>query len=365
MLNRRQFLKVLGISTLALGYQDALAFFDSPKLTDDQKALLKGIQIIDAHAHPDVYQVNSRSIDRSSTVKAITELGMAASVFSAVGDRVYLSKGRLPGTEYQNTMVQLDFLKDGIVKDGKVRLILKTSDIPESPFPGGVPGAILSIEGGDSLAGNPDRVNEFYKYGVRLITLIHYSNNQLGDCMKNWPGLNPGPRNSGLTATGRSVIERMQELGMVVDVAHADSLTLKQIGEVTRRPVVDSHSNPCSLDDMKQCGRFRTWKDMEVVAKTGGVVCTWPWGMSQGKTKRETFRDWAAEMLEMKKRIGMEHVGLGTDGGGGLPRFVNGYQDVRDLVKLVKAMQETGFTREEISAYMGGNTNRVLKACIG
>ena len=286
MLNRRRFLKVLGISTLALGVQDALAFFDSPKLTDDQKALLKGIQIIDTHAHPDVYRVRPRSIDGSSTVQAITELGMAASVFSAVGDRVYLSNGRLRGTEYQNTMFQLDFWKDGPVKTGRVKLIRKTSDILQASGPGDLPGAILAIEGGDALAGDPGRVNEFYNYGVRLITLIHYSNNQLGDCMKNWTGLNPGPRNNGLTTAGKRILEKMQGLGMVVDVAHADSLTLKQIGEITRRPVVDSHSSPCSRDDMKQCGRFRTWKDMEVVAKTGGVVCTWPWAMSRGKDEK-------------------------------------------------------------------------------
>jgi len=282
-----------------------------------------------------------------------------------VGDRVYLSKGRLPGTEYDNTKIQLDFWKDDIVKSGKVKLVLRASDIPLVSAPGSVPGCILAIEGGDPLAGNPDRVNQFYEYGVRLITLIHYSNNQLGDCMKNWTGMNPGPKNNGLTPAGRKVIERMQELGMVVDVAHADSLTLKQIGEVTRRPVVDSHSNPCSLADTRQCGRFRTWKDMEVVAKTGGVVCTWTWGMTLGKTRRETFRDWAAEIMEMKRRIGMEHVGLGTDGGGGIPRFIKGYRDIRDLSQLVKAMQEAGFTREEIAAYMGGNTYRVLKACIG
>jgi membrane dipeptidase len=228
-----------------------------------------------------------------------------------------------------------------------------------------VPGCILAIEGGDALEGTPERVNEFYAYGVRMITLIHFSNNDLGDCMQDFgsPGLRP--RNGGLTAAGRSVLERMQEVGMVADVAHADSRTLGQIAEITRRPVVDSHSNPCSLANANQCGRFRTWKDMEVVAKTGGVVCTWTWGMTQGKTKRETFRDWAAEILEMKKRIGMEHVGLGTDGGGGIPRFIQGYRDIRDLSLLVKAMQEAGFTREEVAAYMGGNTYRVLKACIG
>ncbi len=360
-MNRRLFLKVIGLSTLALGSQDVFAFFGTPKLTDEQTALLKGLKIIDAHAHPDRYLTDHRFIDNSSTVKAMAEMGMAASVFSAVGDRVYLSKGRMPGSEHQSSMIQLDFWKDDIVKSGQVKLILKTSDLSQNT----VPGCLLAIEGGDPLAGNPDRVNEFYDYGVRMITLIHYSNNQLGDCMKNWTGMNPGPKNNGLTPAGRKVIERMQEMGMVVDVAHADSLTLKHIGEVTQQPVIDSHSHPCSQDNANKCGRFRTWKDMEVVAKTGGVVCTWTWGMTQGKTKRETFRDWAAEILEMKKRIGMEHVGLGTDGGGGIPRFIQGYRDIRDLSHLVAAMQEKGFTREEIAAYMGGNTCRVLEACIG
>jgi microsomal dipeptidase-like Zn-dependent dipeptidase len=103
---------------------------------------------------------------------------------------------------------------------------------------------------------------------------------------------------------------------------------------------------------------------METVARAGGGVCTWPMGDSR-RSKRETFQDWAREIKEMKKRIGMEHVGLGTDGGGGLPRLIDGYRDVRDLVRLVKAMQDEGFTREEISAYMGGNLYRVLQKSIG
>ena len=358
-MNRRQFLKALGLAPLALGAGSALLFADT------RKDPLRGFRIIDAHAHPDRLRLTKHEPDDSTSVSAMTEMGMAASVFAAVGDRVYLSRGRLPGPEHLQTMRQLDFWKAGPMRSGKVKLVLQSSDIPKAPKPGDTPGGILAIEGGDPLAGDPDRVNEFYDYGVRIITLIHYSNNQLGDCMKNWTGMNPGPRNGGLTAAGHRVVERMQELGVVVDVAHADSSTLKHIAAVSRKPVLDSHTHPCALDDLKRCGRFRTWKDMEVVAKTDGVVCTWPWATSRGKTKRETFRDWAREIKEMKQRIGMEHVGMGTDGGGGLPRFIDGYRDVRDLVHLVSAMQEAGFTRTEIAAYMGGNTYRVLEACIG
>jgi microsomal dipeptidase-like Zn-dependent dipeptidase len=97
--------------------------------------------------------------------------------------------------------------------------------------------------------------------------------------------------------------------GMRIIDAHAHSTTLKQIAEMSGRPLVDSHTSPCPAEDSIKCGRFRTWKDMERVAKTGGVVCTWPWAYQWGSTARKTFLDWAKEIQEMKKRLGMEHVG--------------------------------------------------------
>jgi microsomal dipeptidase-like Zn-dependent dipeptidase len=66
----------------------------------------------------------------------------------------------------------------------------------------------------------------------------------------------------------------------------------------------------------------------------------------------------------MKGRLGMDHVGLGTDGGGGV-HCIDGYYDVRDLVHLVDAMQEVGLSHEDIKSYMGGNFYRVLRHCIG
>jgi membrane dipeptidase len=290
---------------------------------------------------------------------------MVASSFAAVGDQVFLSRGREAGDEYHNTKAQLDWWIKGPLKSGKLKLVLEASDIPSAVSANSPPGAILAIEGGDPLEGNPDRVNEFYRYGVRMITLVHYRNNQLGDIMRMMQNLLPGPSHHGLTPEGRKVVERMEDLGMLVDVAHADAITLKEIVEMSSRPLVDSHTSPCAGEDPLNCGRFRTWKEMEMIAKTGGVVCTWPIAYERKTGSRVTFLDWATEILEMKKRLGMEHVGLGTDGGGGLPKFIEGYRDVGDLVHLAKAMKEVGFSQDEISAYMGGNFYRVLQKCIG
>jgi microsomal dipeptidase-like Zn-dependent dipeptidase len=78
-----------------------------------------------------------------------------------------------------------------------------------------------------------------------------------------------------------------------------------------------------------------------------------------------TIDDWAEENYAMKERLGIEHIGLGTDGGGVLPEMVEGYKSILDLPKLVDAMGEVGFKRSEIAAYMGGNLFRVIKQCIG
>jgi len=364
-MNRRQFLRyssAWGVSWSLGGLIPSCA--QAPPKPDADRAILQGLRIIDPHAHPDQFHhVRPSRIDKTSTLRAIKAAGMAASAFAAVGDLEFFRRSSKI-SYYSSTKAQLQRIHD-LVKAGKVKRVLRSADVPAVVNPGDPPGAILAIEGGDPLDGKSERVDEFYRMGVRIITVVHYRNNELGDVMATWRGLNPGPYNNGLTQAGRKVIARMQEVGMVVDVAHAHSTTLKDIVGMNPKPLLDSHTNPCPTDDLRRCHRQRTWKDMELVAKTGGVICTWPFAYNRPDQQRRTFLDWAREILEMKKRLGMDHVGLGTDGGGGIPRLIEGYRDVRDLARFVAAMQEIGLSPEDIQAYMGGNVLRVLQQCIG
>lgn len=364
-MNRRQFLHYSAAWGASLAVGGIFSSCAQAPIKPADKALFQDLRIIDAHAHPDQFFTSRpRKIDSSSTLKAIKTMRMAASSFAAVGDLSYLSPGAGLGPCYQNTKAQLTWV-EGLVKSGKVKLVLRASEVPravDSDFP---PGAILSIEGGDPLDGKPDRVNEFYHLGVRIITLVHYHNNELGDVMAKYGNRDPGPMNNGLTLSGRKVVERMQESGMVVDVAHAHPVTLKQVAEMSQKPLLDSHTSPCPGEDPSRCHRFRTWKDMEMVVNTGGLVCTWPFAYKRGNSIRKTFWDWGKEILEMKTRLGMDHVGLGTDGGGNIPSLIDGYRDVSDLVHLVAAMQEVGLSPVDIKSYMGGNLYRLLQQCIG
>ncbi len=215
-------------------------------------------------------------------------------------------------------------------------------------------GAIVGIEGGDALEGKQENLDYFYEeYSVRMITLIHDRTNEIGGHQR------ATPNDPGLTPFGRKLVDRMNQRGIIIDVAHAGSNTLTDISALTAKPVVDSHTSPSPREE--PLGRFRSWPEMELVVKTGGLVCTWPLAYSE----RRTLGDWAKEIVAMKKRLGMAHVGLGTDGGGRLPKTIEGYRNIRDLPKLVQAMAEEGLSRTDIQAYLGGNFERVVRACLG
>ena len=324
-MNRRDFLRNILSATMGM----ALITTKHPVLAQASatkgKSLLDGMLIIDLHAHPDWMNPSSASF------RFMKEVGMAASGYFATG--------------IMDPVGTIDNWMNKLVKKGHVKLVLKMSDIPA---PGTeTPGAILGLEGGEALEGRVDRVGEFYKLGVRIITIVHYNNNELGSA--------EGTRNGGLTPKGRAVIDRMQELGMVVDVAHCSTATLNDVVAYCKKPVVDSHTLLCATEN--SCGRARTWKEMERISSTGGVVCSCPGAWN--KLTNKTILDWANELMDMKKKIGIEHIGIGTDGGGPMG-LVSGYNDVRDLTKLAEALTDVGFSREELAAFMGKNVYRVL-----
>lgn len=312
--------------------------------------------IADPHSHP--YQLHgSRSPDSSTpTIEIMKTLNMALCSFSAVGDMTYM-RGR-SGTPFVDTKGQLGKIKR-MEENGEIRLARKSADLQALIASRNVPVGLMAIEGGDALDGDLRNLDVFHEYGVRLMTLMHERDNEIGFNQRSGQD---GP----LTPFGVHVVEKMNKLGMVVDVAHARTGTLKNIAEVSATPLVDSHTSPVLPgEDGSGSRRLRTWQEMETIAKTGGVVCTWPLAYSGKNSQRNTLRHWAEEIVEMKARLGIEHCGLGTDGGGGLPRLVDGWKSIASLPDLMVEMKRAGLTREDIAAYVGGNFLRLLGKCLG
>jgi len=372
-MDRRDFLKYCSLAgvSVALGKNTAYANW---LINENRNGFPRGMLLIDAHAHPDqFYYMGPRdgeqwdtwcaqNCDDSSTLEKIMKLGMHGSCFAAIGDT-------------QITSLTMDEVKSQIQKvinleeQGLVKIVRCHRDMPHgSPPKNYIPGAILSLEGASPLGENSEAVfanlDILYGYGVRMITLMHYLDNQFGHSMQKGQ---ENPNDDGLSDLGKNCVERLMELGIVVDVAHAHYHTLSdivKIAAVKSKPLIDSHTSLSPSENIG--GRLRTWADMEMIASTGGIVCTWPlkWTRNDG-SGRLTIDDWAEENYAMKERLGIEHIALGTDGGGILPDIVDGYNSILDLPKLVKAMHEVGFKRREIEAYMGGNFLRVIKQSIG
>jgi membrane dipeptidase len=317
---------------------------------------LGGLRIADAHAHP--YQLHGgRHYDASTPdIEMMKQVGMVAGSFAAVGDMV--KYGPVPGRPFDDTLNQLKRVKK-LEEKNKIGLIRKAVDIALPIGPDDPLGAVMALEGGDALEGKRGNLDELYHYGVRMITLVHAHDNEIGF---NQRSRSDGP----LTPFGIRVIERMNELGMVVDVAHSRARTLKSIAEVCASPLVDSHTNPIPYGaGSSKPSRLRTWAEMELIAGTGGIICTWPLAYHKGTHPRTTLRHWAEEIVEIKRRLGIEHAGLGTDGGGNLPQKVKGWESIVSLPGLIGAMREVGLSQEDIAAYVGGNFLRILNRCLG
>jgi microsomal dipeptidase-like Zn-dependent dipeptidase len=286
---------------------------------------------------------------------------MQGSNFAAVGDSTngaFLLSAVLAQIQYVND------LESG----GKVEVIRTPAAARALRGERTLPGAILSLEGATPLGETWEDVSanldNLYAQGVRMITVMHYLDNQFGEAMT----LHSGKTGLGLSDLGRLMVKRMIKLGMVVDCAHAHYATLKDMARIAVNegvPLIDSHTSLSPAEEPTG-GRLRTWGEMKMIADTGGLICTWPlwWERVGTPWGRWTIQDWAQENRKLKNRLGIEHIALGTDGAGQLPAMVDGYLSILNLPELIVAMHDAGFKTWEIEQYMGKNFRRVLRQCL-
>ena len=208
-------------------------------------------------------------------------------------------------------------------------------------------GAMLSIEGLHNLEGDPANLEKLYEAGFRMAGLTHFFDNELAGSMH-------GVEKGGLTAMGKQVVARMEELGMVVDIAHCSPACVADIVAMARRPVVSSHGGVQAT-----CEVNRNLSDEQIrgVARTGGIIGVGYW---PGAVCDTSPRSVAKAMRHIRDLVGIEHVALGSDFDGSVTtRF-----DTSQLVQVTQALIDEGFTEDEIRAAMGGNALRVLSAGI-
>lgn len=209
--------------------------------------------------------------------------------------------------------------------------------------PGRVAG-LLAIEGLHALERDPANVDTFFEAGYRMMGLAHFFDTAVS-------GSAHGVEQGGLTPMGRQVVRRMEELGVVVDLAHASPAAIDDVLEMAARPVVVSHTGVRAT-----CPGPRNLSDAHIrgVARTGGLVGVGFW---EGAVCEASPAAIARAMRHVADLVGADHVGLGSDFDGTVePPF-----DATGLPQITEALMEAGFDQEELGAVMGGNVLRVLR----
>lgn len=205
-------------------------------------------------------------------------------------------------------------------------------------------GALLSIEGLQNLEGKAENLDKLYNAGFRMAGITHFFDNELAGSMH-------GIKKGGLTPLGREVIRRMEEKGMIVDIAHCSRQCVTEILAMARRPVVSSHGGVQAT-----CKVNRNLSDEHIkgVAATGGIIGIGYWDGAICDTSPKSV---AKAMKHVRDLVGIQHVALGSDYDGATTvRF-----DTSKLVQVTQALLDEGFTPDEIRAVMGGNAIRVLR----
>ena len=174
---------------------------------------------------------------------------------------------RPDGSLYRRALALFDKF-DGWCKDYGLNRVRQYSDLKE-----GVVNGILTVEEGGAIDGDLAKLDEFCERGVRMMTLTWNFPNRLGyPNLPDYAGRPAGTRETekGLTEFGKSVVERMKELRMIVDVSHgSDKLVYDVAAAMGETPFVASHSNAASVLDVP---RNLTDDEIRLIAKSGGVV---------------------------------------------------------------------------------------------
>jgi membrane dipeptidase len=262
--------------------------------------------------------------------------------------------------------------------------------------------ALMGIEGGHSIENDIHLLRDYYRLGVRYMTLTWSNTNEWADSSGDIDDKSVQHHN-GLTEFGKDVVYEMNRLGMMVDISHVADKTFFDTLLASRAPVIASHSSSRALTNHP---RNMTDEMLHAVARNGGVVMVnyysgfvdqkWLDAYSAQAKEREAaveavrqkYKDadpvtrylamdkegkkWAAKIPRppfsdivdhidhVAKVAGIDHVGLGSDFDG-TPSMPEGLDSAADLPKITEALLQRGYTAPQIRKILGENLMRVFR----
>ena len=299
------------------------------------------------------------------------------------------------GTSHKMANDLIDMVEDIVTLYPEKFLLIKSVDDLSSLTNKNIVGIALGMENGAPIQGDLSRVEYYYDRGIRYITLTHSKTNHISDS-----SYDENIQWHGLSEFGKTLIEEMNRVGLMIDISHVNDEAFYQAIELSQVPVIASHS---SLRHFTP-GFERNVDDVMLnkLAEKGGVLqinfgssfisqrprdymdlmnnfLELKFGQSREGVSEEVINEARKEFFSKNKYpyatldevldhfdrvinlVGVDHVGIGSDYDGVGDTLPIGLKDVSSYPSLIEGFLERGYSREDIDKILGGNLIRVWK----
>lgn len=272
---------------------------------------------------------------------------------------------RSPASEdaaFQRAIAMLQRINDMPAQDSPYPVrICPSADAIEAAKRDGVLGIVPCVENGFAIGTDIGRIAALRALGAVYMTLTHNGHNALADSCN--PRRDLGDREAehgGLSALGRAAVAAMNRAGMLVDVAHVSRDTMVQAAEVSRAPVVSTHSCVSALCDHSR--NMTDWQ-LDVIRDVKGVVqitAVSAFIKPNARPDEVTVADFCDHIDHAVRRIGIDHVGISSDfdGGGGF----SDWNDAGMSMNVTAELLRRGYDRGALEKLWGGNFLRCMRA---
>lgn len=306
--------------------------------------------------------------------------------------------GTLSGPQVvKRSLRQIDAVREQVRRHSDDLVLATTASEVRAAQRAGKIAALMGMEGGHMIDDDLGVLRMYRELGVRYLTLTHFQNN-------NWADASTvEPEHNGLTAFGKEVVRELNRLGVMVDISHVSDKTFYDALEVSKAPLMASHSSCRSLSDHP---RNMNDEMIRALASKGGVIqinyeitylsqkardakAAQGWDVTQlgtslqnlcgdnvaceireserldrvamekGELPQVSWQEIVDHIDHVVKLVGPDHVGLGSDfDGASMPL---GMDDVSKLPRLTDALLDRGYREEDIEKVLGGNLLRVME----
>uniref|UniRef100_A0A452RMP2 Dipeptidase n=1 Tax=Ursus americanus TaxID=9643 RepID=A0A452RMP2_URSAM len=329
----------------------------SPSLRERVRALMRDFPLVDGHNdmpvvlrqfyHNRLQDVNLRNFSHGQTSLDRLRAGLVGAQFWSA----YVPCQTQERDALRLTLEQIDLIHRMCASYSELELVTSVKALNNTRKLA----CLIGVEGGHSLDSSLSILRTFYVLGVRYLTLTHTCNTPWAESSAK--GIHSFYNNvSGLTSFGEKVVVEMNRLGMMVDLSHVSDTVARRALEVSRAPVIFSHSAARGV-----CKNARNVPDdiLQLLKKNGGIVMV---TLSVGVLQCNLLANVStvADHFDyIRAVIGSKFIGIGGDYDG-VGRFPQGLEDVSTYPVLIEELLSRGWSEEELQGVLRENLLRVF-----